>query len=259
MGGVEIDRRTRLARVEAGVVWLEVVEAAAQHGLAALAGSSPDVGVVGYTLGGGMSFLGRKYGLAANAVRAIELDLFWALRGGGGSFGVVTALELELFPITEVYAGVLWYPIVRGRGDARLASAHPGRAARCRDDGRAVPDPHADPRDSRARTRQIVRDRRCHPSRLARPGGRAAGRASRARAHHGHDRNDLNASAQQRAHGSRAARPGCRRSPQPRRAAARGDRRTRRGRRRRRGIPAALGRGQTPRGRARTRTARESA
>jgi FAD/FMN-containing dehydrogenase len=62
-----------LARIEAGAVWLEVVEAAAQHGLAALAGSSPDVGVVGYTLGGGWSFIGRKYGLSANAVRAIEL------------------------------------------------------------------------------------------------------------------------------------------------------------------------------------------
>jgi Berberine and berberine like/FAD binding domain len=110
-------------------VWLEVVEAAAQHGLAALAGSSPDVGVVGYTLGGGLSFIGRKYGLAANAVRAIELvtadgryvradrenepDLFWALRGGGGSFGIVTAIELQLLPISHAHAGVLWYPIER--------------------------------------------------------------------------------------------------------------------------------------------------
>jgi FAD/FMN-containing dehydrogenase len=129
MRGVTIDAATRTARVEAGVLWLEVVEAAAQHGLAALAGSSPDVGVVGYTLGGGVSFLGRKYGLSANHVRAIELvtadgrlvradrehepDLFWALRGGGSSFGVVTAIELELFPITEAYAGILWYPIER--------------------------------------------------------------------------------------------------------------------------------------------------
>src|SRR5947209_1242014 len=111
MRRVTIDPVARTARVEAGALWLEVVEAAAQHGLAALAGSSPDVGVVGYTLGGGVSFLGRKYGLAANAVRAIELvtadgslvradrddepDLFWALRGGGGSFGIVTALELD--------------------------------------------------------------------------------------------------------------------------------------------------------------------
>ncbi|MBV9197328.1 MAG: FAD-binding oxidoreductase [Solirubrobacterales bacterium] len=130
MRGIQIDPNEWLARVEAGVVWLEVVEAAAQYRLAALAGSSPDVGVVGYTLGGGMSFLGRKYGLAAGAVRAIELvtadgefmradrenepDLFWALRGGGGSFGVVTAIELQLLPIEQAYAGILWYPIERG-------------------------------------------------------------------------------------------------------------------------------------------------
>jgi FAD binding domain len=130
MRGVRIDPVARAARVEAGVVWLDVVRAAARHGLAALAGSSPDVGVVGYTLGGGVSWLGRNYGLSANNVRAIELvtadgrfvrtdrdvepDLFWALRGGGGSFGVVTAIEIQLFPITEVYAGILWYPIQRG-------------------------------------------------------------------------------------------------------------------------------------------------
>jgi FAD/FMN-containing dehydrogenase len=103
--------------------------------LAALAGSSPDVGVVGYTLGGGMSWLGRAYGLAASNVEAIELvtadgqlsradavsepDLFWALRGGGGSFGVVTAIELRLFPIAQVYAGLLWWPIDAGAGVLR--------------------------------------------------------------------------------------------------------------------------------------------
>jgi UDP-N-acetylenolpyruvoylglucosamine reductase len=130
MRGVRIDPQERIARVEAGAVWLDVVEAAARHGLAALAGSSPDVGVVGYTLGGGLSFLGRKHGLCANAVRALEVvtadgrlrrcdrdnepDLFWALRGGGGSFGVVTAVELQLFPIEQAYAGVLFYPIERG-------------------------------------------------------------------------------------------------------------------------------------------------
>ena len=126
---VEIDAEARIARVEAGVIWVEVVEAAAEHGLAALAGSSPDVGVVGYTLGGGLSWLARKHGFAANSVIAIELvtadgrhvradrenepDLFWALRGGGGSFGVVTALEFRLFPLTEVYAGVLFWPVER--------------------------------------------------------------------------------------------------------------------------------------------------
>ena len=130
MRGIRVDPRTRTARVQAGAVWLDVVHAAARHGLAALAGSSPDVGVGGYTLGGGMSFLGRKHGLAANNVQAIEVvtadgrlvradhehesDLFWALRGGGGSFGVVTAIEFQLFPITEAYAGILWYPIERG-------------------------------------------------------------------------------------------------------------------------------------------------
>ena len=109
---------------------MPAAEAAARHGLAGLAGSSPDVGVVGYTLGGGLSFLGRKYGLAASNVHAIELvtadgrlvradrehepDLFWALRGGGGSFGVVTAIEFGLFPVRQMYAGHLWYPIERG-------------------------------------------------------------------------------------------------------------------------------------------------
>jgi FAD/FMN-containing dehydrogenase len=130
MRGVEIDAAAQRARVEAGVLWAEVTDAAAEHGLAALAGSSPDVGVVGYTLGGGVSWLGRRYGLAANSVTAIELvnadgelvradadqnsDLFWALRGGGGSFGVVTALEFRLYPVAEVYAGVLFFPLERG-------------------------------------------------------------------------------------------------------------------------------------------------
>src|SRR6188472_1683858 len=73
MRGVEIDAEARRARVEAGVLWAEVSEAAAKHGLAALAGSSPDVGVVGYTLGGGLSWLARKHGIGANQVTAIEV------------------------------------------------------------------------------------------------------------------------------------------------------------------------------------------
>ena len=129
MRGVSVDAERRSARAEAGVIWIEVVEAAAEHGLAALAGSSPDVGVMGYTLGGGLSWLGRKYGIGANQVTAIEVvtasgdlvrtdwanepDLFWALRGGGGSFGIVTAIEFNLFPIEEVYAGILWFPVER--------------------------------------------------------------------------------------------------------------------------------------------------
>jgi FAD/FMN-containing dehydrogenase len=129
MRGVEIDPAAQTARAEAGALWIDVVEAAAPHGLASLAGSSPDVGVVGYTLGGGLSWLGRKYGLAANNVTAVELvtaqgklvratrdenpDLFWAVRGGGGAFGVVTAIEFRLFPVETVYAGILWFPFER--------------------------------------------------------------------------------------------------------------------------------------------------
>src|SRR5215469_5095292 len=126
MRRVTIDPVTRTAWAEAGVTWLEAAEAAAQHGLAGLAGSAPGVGVVGYTLGGGVGWLGRSYGLSANNVQTIEVvtadgrlvradacheaDLFWALRGGGGSFGVVTAIELRLFPVTETYAGLLRWP-----------------------------------------------------------------------------------------------------------------------------------------------------
>ncbi|GLZ49745.1 FAD-linked oxidase [Actinomycetospora sp. NBRC 106375] len=129
LGGVEIDVERRAARVGAGVVWGEVSDAAAEVGLAALAGSARDVGVVGYSLGGGVSWLARSHGLATNQILAVEIvtadgrlrrvdsdhdpDLFWAVRGGGGSFGVVTALELRLFPIREVVAGTLFWPLER--------------------------------------------------------------------------------------------------------------------------------------------------
>jgi UDP-N-acetylenolpyruvoylglucosamine reductase len=123
MLGVEIDAERRIARVQAGVIWEQVTDAAAEHGLAPLAGSSPNVGVVGYSLGGGMGWLSRKHGLQANAITAVEIvtsdgalrrvdadhdpELFWALRGGNGNYGVVTALEFRLYPIAEVYAGML--------------------------------------------------------------------------------------------------------------------------------------------------------
>ena len=126
---VSVDVPARVVRIGAGVVWGEVTEAVAPHGLTALAGSSPDVGVVGYTLGGGYSWLGRKYGLAASRVTAIEIvtgdgefrridattepDLFWAVRGGGANLGVVCALEFGLLSISEVYAGWLMFPLDR--------------------------------------------------------------------------------------------------------------------------------------------------
>ncbi|WP_235508355.1 FAD-binding oxidoreductase [Agromyces sp. Soil535] len=127
--GVQVDPDLHIARVEPGALWADVVAAVAPHGLAALAGTSHDVGVVGYTLGGGISWLARSHGLAANQVLAVELvtadgvrrrvdaehdpELFWAVRGGGGDFGVVTALEFRLFPITEVVAGTLFFPLER--------------------------------------------------------------------------------------------------------------------------------------------------
>src|SRR5918998_4940147 len=123
MTGLEVDPGARRARAEAGVLWGDVAVAAGEHGLVALHGSSPDVGVVGYLLGGGLGWLGRRHGLACNRVVSAEVvtadgelrrvgpdeepELFWALRGGGGSFGAVTAIEFELLPLTEVYAGWL--------------------------------------------------------------------------------------------------------------------------------------------------------
>ena len=123
MSSVSVDPQARTARAEGGALWQDVVEAAAPHGLAALHGSSPDVAVTGYSLGGGLGWYARKLGLATNSVTAVELvtadgslvradarthrALFWALRGGGGSFGVVTAIEFRLYPIADVYAGML--------------------------------------------------------------------------------------------------------------------------------------------------------
>ena len=128
MRQVRIDPAARTARAEAGALWQDVTVPAGQHGLAALAGSSPNVGVTGYTLGGGLGWLARRYGLAANSVTAAELvtpggdpvradaghepDLFWAIHGGGG-VGVVTALEMRLYPVGELYAGDLFFPIAR--------------------------------------------------------------------------------------------------------------------------------------------------
>ncbi len=126
MQEVEIDPATRRARVQAGALWEQAVAPASPMGLAALHGSSPDVGIVGYSLGSGVGWLARKYGLACNSLTAVELvtadgdhvrtdaehepELFWALRGGGGNFGAVTALEFALYPVENVYAGWLIWP-----------------------------------------------------------------------------------------------------------------------------------------------------
>jgi FAD/FMN-containing dehydrogenase len=127
MRDVEIDAENRRARVSAGAKWGDVVPPAGEQGLAALHGSSPTVGVTGYSLGGGIGWYARKHGLASNSVTAVELvtadgeevradldnepELFWALRGGvAANFGVVTALEFDLYPVSEAYAGMLLFP-----------------------------------------------------------------------------------------------------------------------------------------------------
>lgn len=127
MREVSIDPETRTARVEPGAKWAHVIPLAHEHGLAPLNGSSSDVGVVGYTLGGGHGWLARKYGRAADRIVAAELvtatgelrrvtaesdpGLFWALKGGSGNFGVITALEFGLVPLTHVYGGAVMYPL----------------------------------------------------------------------------------------------------------------------------------------------------
>ncbi|RMI31200.1 FAD-binding oxidoreductase [Nocardia stercoris] len=126
---VEVDPVRRLARVGAGADWGQVQAAAGAHGLTGLAGSSPVVSVVGYTLGGGLSWFGRTYGWAADSVRAFEIvdadgqhtlvtaesdpELFWALCGGGGDFALVTAMEFDLFAAPDLYGGLIAWPAAR--------------------------------------------------------------------------------------------------------------------------------------------------
>jgi hypothetical protein len=126
---VTVDAGRRSLRVEAGAVWAEVTAALAPHGLAALAGSSPTVGVAGYALGGGYGWLARSRGLASSSITAVELvtadgafhrvdadnepELFWAVRGGGANIGIVCALELDVYAVPEVYAGSLLFPLDR--------------------------------------------------------------------------------------------------------------------------------------------------
>lgn len=144
MNDVAIDAVGRTARVGAGARWAEVVKKAAKAGLAPLNGSNPTVGVSGYTLGGGLSpTLGRSHGYAADHVRSLDVvtadgelrhinaqsepDLFWALRGGKGNFGVVTALEFDLFPVPRLYGGGIYFPGERMADVLRAWTAwHPG-------------------------------------------------------------------------------------------------------------------------------------
>jgi FAD/FMN-containing dehydrogenase len=123
---LRIDAKQQRATIGAGLMWGEVLEKTQAVGLAPLLGSSPGVGVTGYTLGGGIGWLARKYGLAADSVisfvvvnadgvtlrasREENSELFWGLRGGGGGLGIVTAMEIRLYPVSQIYGGNLVYP-----------------------------------------------------------------------------------------------------------------------------------------------------
>jgi len=131
MRRVHVDPDTRTARVDAGALWEDVIDAASVFGLTGLPGSSAKVGVVGYTLGGGFGWLGRRYGLAAHSVTRAEVvtadgelvtadpnyhhELFWGLKGGTGNLGIVASLEFAVHPVRDVYAGNLYYPLDRAR------------------------------------------------------------------------------------------------------------------------------------------------
>ena len=120
-----VDPETRTARVAAGVRWQQVIDAAAPHGLAPLCGSSTTVGVVGYLTGGGVGPLARSVGVSSDHVRSFDVvtgagellhvtpdaypELFWGLRGGKATLGIVTEVEIDLLPIPEFYGGALYF------------------------------------------------------------------------------------------------------------------------------------------------------
>ncbi|HET7530405.1 MAG TPA: FAD-binding oxidoreductase [Mycobacteriales bacterium] len=125
MDTVSIDVQRGVARIGAGAKWAAVIAAAAPYGLAPLSGSTSDVGAVGYTLGGGMGPLGRRYGFAADRVRSVEIvtgdgrlrtltadddtGLFWAIRGGKGNLGIVTSMEVDLVLLPRLYGGAIFF------------------------------------------------------------------------------------------------------------------------------------------------------
>ncbi len=125
LSDLSIDPAKRIAHIGAGTRWSSVVEASAEHGLAPITGASGHVGTIGYTLGGGLGPLARTYGFSSDYARGFRVvtstgevvsasadehpDLFWALRGGKGGFGVVTSMDVALVPLTTFYGGSLFF------------------------------------------------------------------------------------------------------------------------------------------------------
>lgn len=149
MKGIHVDAKARTARAEGGTTWAEVNRATQLHGLAVTGGVVSSTGVAGLTLGGGLGWLMGKYGLTLDNLLSVELvtadlkvvtasaadahDLFWAVRGGGGNFGVVTSFEFRLHPVgPTITGGVIAYPFERSRETLRFF----------RDSTRSLPDEH---------------------------------------------------------------------------------------------------------------------
>ncbi|TDC52281.1 FAD-binding oxidoreductase [Jiangella ureilytica] len=127
--GVAVDAERQVARIDGGTRWRAVLEAADPHQLAGLSGTAPTVGAIGYTMGAGLGLLLRRYGFAADSIVAADVvtadgalvrasadenpDLLWAIKGGGGNFGVVTSLEVRLQHVPAVHHGTMIYPGAR--------------------------------------------------------------------------------------------------------------------------------------------------
>ncbi|MFF5265177.1 FAD-binding oxidoreductase [Actinomadura viridis] len=131
MRGVRVDPRSRTARAEGGCTWGDLDHATHAFGLATTGGIISTTGIAGLTLGGGIGHLSRGHGLSADNLISADVvtadgrflqageqeneDLFWALRGGGGNFGVVTSFEYRLHPVKDIYAGLFFFPLDRAR------------------------------------------------------------------------------------------------------------------------------------------------
>jgi len=136
MKRIEVDPATRTARAGAGLTWSEFDRATQAHGLATTGGFISTTGIAGLTLGGGLGWLMRKHGLSCDNLRSVEIvtadglirtadatehpDLFWAVRGGGGNFGVVTSFEYRLHHVGQLLAGVVFFPLDQAEGALRL-------------------------------------------------------------------------------------------------------------------------------------------
>jgi FAD/FMN-containing dehydrogenase len=147
MKSAQVDAETLTVRAEGGLTWAELNAATGEHGLAVTGGAISATGIAGLTLGGGLGWLMAKYGLAADNLLAVELvnaegeilevteasdpDLFWALRGGGGNFGIATAFTYRLHPLTMITGGLIAHPI---EAAADLLRFYRDALASCPDD-----------------------------------------------------------------------------------------------------------------------------